>query len=159
MNLTPDKRKIIDICTKLHEEKPNATLKELAKAVSDSGLINSKTRKPYTLSTMYYTMSRLPEMQRFRTDKTKIRNPLIINMPQFPILSKWLVDNVMGEVIDQDKVTVDYAKGREIYGVCSIPAMMAASKVWWLFEGKVPVAWDIPSNGYRFRYLKFEVVY
>ena len=98
-------------------------------------------------------------MQRFRSDKLNIRRPLVLMLPNYPVLSDWMRENIPGDVILNGDITIDMVQGREIYGWCDLPIMMAAAKVWWMFDRKQPLLRDIISPEYRWRYLTWRVLY
>lgn len=160
MSHTPSQKKIIEIATRALENNPNITLKELANVVAEAGLINTRTRKPYTLSTMYYTLSRMPEMLRFRAGKTYKKLPLIIRMKNFPNITEWLLSTAQGEIVNEKDLTIEMVKSRELYGICDLPIMLAADKVWWVFDGKQPLLRDrVEGDNIRMRYVKLQVMY
>lgn len=159
MNLTPGKKKIIEIAKQVFESNGNVTLDELAKACSEAGLINSATRKPYTRSTMHYTLKTIPELQKYRLDKNNQRRPLIIMMARYPKLSEWMAENIPGEIIDEATVTFETAKDRDVYGTCDLPIMLQATKVWWPVNKRGALVEDKFDDSYMWRMVKFEVLY
>lgn len=148
----------------LREGSSSVTYRELTNRLRDIGVINPATRKPYTLSTMYYHMSRNPDFLALRKDvgdtKGKGARPIIVMHYMYPNISKWFEEHVDGIVEYVEDLDYDTVVGRHVYGFGSLPIMMHASCVWWLFDSKgQPLIFDhIPDKVFIHK-IKLEKVY
>lgn len=109
------------------------TLYALRDEVERRGIYNTATRKPYSYSTMHYILSRIPRSSRGKlTDQRARKTPVIIKMKKYPKITEWMLQNIEGDVIDEDDLTIEAVKGRPVYGMGDLAVLMHAKQVWWL---------------------------
>ena len=156
-----DRKIVIDLYNEMVAERgKEVSFREIAEELASRGVFNTDTRKPYTLSTMYYILSRTPEGKKNRKQQVK-KQPLLILMRKYPKISQWMVDNLEGEVIDEFAVTPEIVKGKHVYGFADVPSMMGASKMWWVCRGnsKVLITEDEIPEDVTWRQVEIRVLY
>lgn len=145
-----DRELVLEYYKRIIEADPSATLKDVVKAMADDGIKNPATGQPWSHSTIHYALQRFPEAQKVKsTNITKIK-PIIVRMPDFPLISQWLEENISNaEVINQEDLTVENVTGRRLYGYGNPAILLACAKVWWPFiprKGAVAVDQELDSS-------------
>lgn len=150
---------VFEYYKKVMEANPNAILRDVVKAMADDGIINPATRKPYSHSTIHYALQRFPEAQKVKGQNTTKMTPIVVRMADFPLISKWLEENISNaEVIDEKDLTVEKVAGRRLYGYGSPAILLACAKVWWPFiprKGAVAVDMELDKS---IRFHSFEMI-
>lgn len=154
-----DRELVFEYYKKVFGADPKANLKDVVKAMADAGIINPATRKPYSHSTIHYALQRFPEAQKVKGQKTTKYVPIVVRMADFPLMSKWLEENISdAEVIDEKDLTVEKVAGRRLYGYGNPAILLSCAKVWWPFipyKGAVAVDQELDSS---IRFHSIEVV-
>lgn len=134
---TVSREVVLDWYKKVLAENPRCTLSDVQEAMAKAGLKNTATGRPWSLSTIHYALQRHPEALNLKS-KNNVRKvlPVLVMMKDYPLVSKWLADNIKGEAINEDDLTIAAVKGRPMYGWTSPAFMVEASKVWWPFKHK-----------------------
>lgn len=133
-----DRELVFEYYKKVTEVNPNAILKDVVKAMADDGIKNPATGEPWSHSTIHYVLQRFPEAQKLKGEKTTKIRPIVVRMADFPLISKWLEENISNaEVVDEKDLTVEKVTGRRLYGYGNPAILLACAKVWWPFVPRV----------------------
>jgi hypothetical protein len=140
---------VLEYYNKVLAANPDAILKDVVQAMADDGLKNPATGQPWSHSTIHYALQRFPEAQKAKGQNTTKIRPIVVRMVLFPLISKWLEENISNaEVIDEKDLTVEKVAGRRLYGYGSPAVLLACAKVWWPFiPRKGAVSEDMELDG------------
>jgi len=104
-------------------------------------IISAKTGKPFTRQALYFILNRSVRAH----PETHVRDlPIVCMNVNYVMLSTWLADHIQPALIyGFFDCTPEVARGRVVYGMPSIAAMMAAKLVYWPYHQRAPIFTDV----------------
>jgi len=110
--------------------------KDILDHISDAGVVNRRTGKPYSLSMIYKVIRGHSKLVHIKKQYIRDVSPYVVMDKRYPLLCAWLLRNIPGAK-PAGEVTVTFARRRIFYGVLPIDCVYVARRVlWFRLEGQ-----------------------